>query len=141
MIVGAASEKERTDGAQKLFEWGFHNFDSKLLFAQGQRVGEARTYGGRKAYVSLVSAHEVKLVPRGIKERIMARIVYTGPVSAPVHRGQPIGVLKVWRDDNLALEVSLQAAEDIDGGSLVQRAVDAASELVIYLFSVAVQRL
>ncbi len=142
VIDGAASEKQRTEGAKKLLEWGFHNFDSKLLFTQGQRVGEARTYGGRKAYVPLVSAHEVKLmVPRGIKERIMARIVYTGPVLAPVHQGQPIGVLKVWRDDNLALEVPLQAAEDIDGGSLVQRAVDAASELVIYLFSVAVQRL
>lgn len=142
VIDGAASEKERTDGAKKLFEWGFHDFDSKLLFGQGEMVGEARTYGGCKAYVPLISAHEIKLmVPRGIRERIVARIVYTGPVPAPVHQGQPIGVLKVWRDDNLALEVPLQAAEDIGGGTVVQRALDAVSELVIDLFNVATQRL
>jgi hypothetical protein len=54
---------------------------------------------------------------------------------------QPIGVLKVWRDDMLALEIPLQAAEDIDGGSLLQPAMDGVRELAIGLFRVAAQRL
>jgi serine-type D-Ala-D-Ala carboxypeptidase (penicillin-binding protein 5/6) len=80
------------------------------------------------------------MVPRGAKEKITARIVYTGPVPS-IRQGQPIGVLKVWRDDMLALEIPLQAAEDIDGGSLLPRAMDGVRELAIGLFRVAAQRL
>ena len=55
----------------------------------------------------------------------IARIVYTGPVAAPVSKGQSIGKLKVWRGDKLALEVPLKAAEDVGKGSMSQRAMDA----------------
>ena len=51
------------------------------------------------------------MVPRGSREKIIARVVYTGPVPAPVQQGQKIGMLKVWRGDFLVLEVPLQAAE------------------------------
>ncbi len=39
------------------------------------------------------------MVPRGSREKIIARVVYTGPVPAPVQQGQKIGTLKVWRGD------------------------------------------
>ena len=39
------------------------------------------------------------MVPRGAREKIIARVVYTGPVPAPVQKGQKIGMLKVWRGD------------------------------------------
>ena len=53
------------------------------------------------------------MMPRNTTERLLARIVYTGPVPAPIAKGQTIGKLKVWRGDNLALEVPLQAADDV----------------------------
>jgi hypothetical protein len=57
----------------------------------------------RKRYVPLVSTHEIKLVvPRGIMERVIAQIVYIGPVPAPVHQGRPIGLRRIWRGDNRA---------------------------------------
>ena len=59
------------------------------------------------------------MMPRNSNERIgRARIVYTGPVPAPINKGQSIGKLKVWRGENLALEVPLKAAEDIGPGSM-----------------------
>jgi len=62
-------------------------------------------------------------------------------VRAPVQRGQKIGMLKVWRNDSMALEVPLQASEDVETGSMPQRAFDAATELVIGLFRAGFQRL
>ena len=59
-------------------------------------------------------------------------------MPAPVSKGQPIGKLKVWRGDNLVLEVPLQAAEDVGTGTLSQRAIDAATELMIGLFRAGV---
>ena len=102
----------------------------------------AKVYGGGKGHVPLVADKEVKLmVPRGTREKIIARVVYSGPVPAPVQQGQKIGTLKVWRGDFLVLEVPLQAASNVGTGSLSGRAFDAATELVLGLFRAGLQRL
>jgi D-alanyl-D-alanine carboxypeptidase (penicillin-binding protein 5/6) len=142
VISGAKTPRERADEAKKLLDWGFRSFESKLLFAEGDTVGEAKVYGGSKGHVPLISLQPVKLmVPRGLSEKIIARIVYTGPVAAPVLQGQAIGMLKVWRGDNLALEVPLQANENVGVGNLSQRAFDAMGELVIGVFRAGAERL
>ena len=74
-------------------------------------------------------------------ERLIARIVYTGPVPAPVTEGQPIGNLKVWRNDNLILTMPLKAAESIGKGNMPQRAFDAVTEMIIALFRAGAERL
>ena len=81
------------------------------------------------------------MMPRNNDERLLARIVYTGPVPAPIVKGQTIGKLKVWRGDNLALEVPLQAADDVGPGSMSQRAMDGATELMIGLLRAGVGKL
>jgi D-alanyl-D-alanine carboxypeptidase (penicillin-binding protein 5/6) len=142
VVNGLKSEKERADEAKKLLEWGFHNFQSSLLFDERQEIAWAKVYGGEKGYVPLIGPKEVRLmVPRGTRDRIIARMVYNGPVHAPVHKGQKIGALKVWRGESLVLEVPLQAAESVGVGSISQRAFDAATELVISLFRAGLQRL
>ena len=142
VVNGLKSEKERADEGKKLLEWGFHNFQSGLLFADGQEIAQAKLYGGAKGHVPLVAQREVRLmVPRGTREKIIARVVYSGPVPAPIREGQKIGMLKVWRGDFLVLEVPLQAAEDVATGSMSRRAFDAAMELVLGLFRAGLQRL
>jgi len=142
VVMGAKGEKERADEARKLLEWGFRSFEARVLFAEGQTVGEAKVFGGEKTYVPLVGPGEIRLmVPRNVSEKIVARVTYTGPLPAPVERGQPAGVLKVWRGDNLALEVPLQTDEEIGKGSLSQRAFDAVTESVIALFRAGAERL
>jgi serine-type D-Ala-D-Ala carboxypeptidase (penicillin-binding protein 5/6) len=142
VVNGLKSEKERADESKKLLEWGFHNFQSGLLFADGQEIAYAKLYGGARGHVPLKAAKEVRLmVPRGSRERIIARVVYSGPVPAPVQEGQQIGMLKVWRGDFLVLEVPLQAAESVSTGSMSGRAFDAATELVLGFFRAGLQRL
>jgi len=142
VVNGFKSMKERADEARKLMEWGFRAFESRALFAQGEAVGEAKLYGGAKGRVTLVSPTAVKLlVPRALSEKLSAKVVYSGPVPAPVQQGQRIGTLKVSRGDSVVLEVPLQAGEDVGSGSLHQRAFDAAGELVINVFRAGVDRL
>ena len=142
VVNGLKSEKERADEGKKLLEWGFHNFQSGLLFAHSQEIAQAKLYGGAKGHVPLVAEREVRLmVPRGTREKIVARVVYSGPVPAPVEQGQKIGMLKVWRGDFLVLEVPLQASERVPAGSMSGRAFDAATELVLGLFRAGLQRL
>ena len=81
------------------------------------------------------------MVPRNNEELLTARIDYTGPVPVPISKGQKIGTLKVWRGDNLALDVPVVAAQDVGAGSMPQRAIDGATELVIGLLRAGFSRL
>jgi serine-type D-Ala-D-Ala carboxypeptidase (penicillin-binding protein 5/6) len=142
VVTGAKSEKERADEAKKLLDFGFHDFHARVLFAEGQIVGDAKVFGGDRSYVPLVATGLVRvMVPRNNSQRLLARIVYTGPVPAPIAKGQPIGKLRVWRGENLALEVPLQAADDVGRGNMSQRAMDGATELMIGLLRAGVKKL
>lgn len=142
VVNGLKTMKDRADEARKLLEWGYRGFESRVLFAEGETVGEAKLYGGEKGRVPLVAERPIRLlVPRGSGEKLTARVTYSGPVPAPVEKGKPIGKLKVWRGDNLTLEVPLQAGESVPQGALTQRAFDAATELVINLFRAGAERI
>jgi len=142
VINGASSAKERAEEAKKLLEWGFRNFEQRVLFAEGQEIGTAKLYGAAEGSVPLLAGGPVHiLVPKAGGDRIIARIVYTGPVPAPVTQGQVIGNLKVWRNDNLVLTMPLKASENVGRGTLSQRAFDAVTEMVIALFRAGAERL
>ena len=142
VVTGAKSDKERADEAKKLLEFGFHDFQARVLFAEGQTVGDAKVFGGDKSYVPLIAPGIIRvMVPRNNSQRLLARIVYTGPVPAPITKGQLIGKLKVWRGENLALELPLQAADDVGRGSMSQRAMDGATELMIGVLRAGVSKL
>jgi D-alanyl-D-alanine carboxypeptidase (penicillin-binding protein 5/6) len=140
VVNGLKSEKERADEARKLLEWGFSNFQTSTLFPNGEIIAHAKVYGS--GYVPLVAGREVRLmVPRGVRERLTARVVYSGPIRPPVIKGQRVGMLKVWRGDSMVLEVPLQAAEGMQQGSIPRRAFDATTELLYALFRAGIQRL
>ena len=139
---GFKSMKERADEMRKLLEWGFRGFEARPLFAADETIGEAKLYGGAKGRVTLTSPQPIRLlVPRSTSEKLSAKIVYSGPVMAPVEKGKAIGVLKVSRGENVVLEVPLEAGEDVGVGGLPQRAFDAMGEMVINVFRAGVDRL
>ena len=133
VVNGLKSANDRADEARRLLNFGFNEFELRVLFAEGQRVGEARVFGGEDRYVPLEAQGEKPIrlmVPKNSTDRTVARVVYRGPVRVPVAQGQEIGVLKVWRGENVALEIPLQAAESVEGGSLPRRAMDGLSGIV-----------
>jgi D-alanyl-D-alanine carboxypeptidase (penicillin-binding protein 5/6) len=142
VVTGVQTAKERADEAKKALEWGFRNFEQRTIFAEGQTIGTAKVFGGASGRVALKADGEVKvMLPKSGADRLIARIVYTGPVPAPVSEGTPIGNLKVWRNDNLILTMPLKAAENIGKGNMPQRAFDAVTEMIIALFRAGAERL
>jgi serine-type D-Ala-D-Ala carboxypeptidase (penicillin-binding protein 5/6) len=80
-------------------------------------------------------------VQKNGSDKLIARIVYNGPVRAPVEPGRPIGIVRVMRGANVAVETPVYAVEAVGTGSLTRRAFDGASELVVGLFRAGVAKL
>lgn len=131
-MSGLASDRERAEEARKLLDWGIRSFQKTEIFARNEVVGEAQVFGGAKSGVALRAKGPVNIfVPIANRDKLTARIVYDGPVAAPVEEGQAVGALRVWIGDTLSQETPLFAAESVGPGSLPQRALDAVKELAV----------
>jgi D-alanyl-D-alanine carboxypeptidase (penicillin-binding protein 5/6) len=135
-IVGAKSSRERADEARKLLSWGLRSFEARPLFEANVEVGSASVYGGASGNVPLISERPIKvLIPRGSSERLVAQIVYQGPLVAPVRQGAQVAKLRVLRGKALVMEAPLVAGQDVGVGALPQRALDASWELGVGFFN------
>ena len=142
VVNGLEDPEDRAGEAKKMLEWGYRNFEWRNLFAAEQPLGYARVFGGDSGSVAVTSPEPVKvMVPKNGNEKLIARVIYNGPVRAPIRAGQPIGVVKVWRGANVAVEQPVYAAESVGTGSTMRRALDGASELVIGMFRAGVEKL
>ncbi|MER8461905.1 D-alanyl-D-alanine carboxypeptidase family protein [Mesorhizobium sp. M1396] len=131
-MSGLASDKERAEEARKLLDWSVRSFEKTEIFAKDEVVGEAQVFGGAKSGVALKAKGPIDIfLPITNRDKLTARIVYNGPVAAPVEEGQPVGALRVWIGDTLSQETPLFAAESISVGTLPQRALDAVKELAV----------
>jgi D-alanyl-D-alanine carboxypeptidase (penicillin-binding protein 5/6) len=142
VVNGLEDPDDRASEAKKILEWGFRNFETRTLFNAEQQIGYAKVFGGASRSLKLVAKEPVKvMVQKNGNDKLIARLVYSGPVRAPIEAGQQVGVIKVWRGANIAVETPVYAAESIATGSTVQRAIDGASELVIGAFRAGAEKL
>lgn len=82
----------------------------------------------------LIADEEVKiLVPRTATEKLTGRIVYTGPLIAPVEVGKEVARLKIFRGTEQILDLPLKTAAAVEQGALPRRAMDAGIEYATVL--------
>ena len=142
VINGLEDPEDRASEAKKMLEWGYRNFETRILFAAEQTLGYAKVFGGSSRSVKLSSPEPIKvMVQKSGGDKLIARLVYSGPVRAPIEAGQKVGIVRVWRGGNVAMEAPVYAAESIGVGSTFRRAIDGASELVIGMFRAGVEKL
>ncbi len=142
VVNGLEDSEDRASEAKKMLEWGYRNFETRTLIAAGQVVGYARVFGGDSRSVKLASHEPVKvMVHKNGNDKLIARIVYTGPVRAPIEAGHQVGVIRVWRGPHVAVETPVYAAEAVGIGSTVRRAFDGVAELVIGAFRAGAEKL
>ncbi|WGS17333.1 D-alanyl-D-alanine carboxypeptidase [Bradyrhizobium sp. ISRA464] len=142
VVNGLEDSEDRATEAKKMLEWGFRSFETRTLIAANQTIGYARVFGGDSRSVKLTSPDPIKvMVSKNGNDKLLARIIYSGPVKAPIQAGQQIGVVRVWRGANVAVESPVFAADAVGTGSTMRRALDGAQELVIGMFRAGVEKL
>jgi D-alanyl-D-alanine carboxypeptidase (penicillin-binding protein 5/6) len=141
VVNGLKTAADRAEEARKLFDWGFRSFDPRDLFQPGETVGTASVYGGAQSEVPLTCDRPAKIfLPRGSQERLTAKVVYIGPLVAPVAAGVEVARLRVWRGPTLALDLPLKTKAAVPLGGLSKRAFDAGIELATNLIRSAFDR-
>ena len=95
-------------------DWGFRAWKSQPLFRQGEKVADAQVQLGGDDEVALVAPRSIAVtLPAGSAANIRAKVVYNGPLKAPIARGQHVADLVVSTPDTPPQTMPLVAAEAV----------------------------
>ena len=126
IVLGTSSEIARANEAQKLLNWGYTAFEAVKLFDAGQAVATPAIWKGKASTVKLGRADAlVVALPTGSAAQIKTQLARPDPLVAPVTKGQTIGSLKVFRGEQLWVEMPLQALDAVEQAGVLGRAWDA----------------
>ena len=130
---GLENDKVRIDETRRIIEWALSSFERRTLFKQGETIADASVYGGDVSRVPLVAGEQVDVfLPNDNSQRLVARVVYTWPLRAPVEPGQAIGTLRISNEKQILREVPVKTAGTVGVGTLSARALDALVELFFF---------
>jgi len=135
VVLGLATEAERTSEARRLLDWGYRSFAPAKLFDAGEIVGSARVWGGEAFFVPLTGKGPVTVILPRVPEnpRLKAEIVYDGPLKPPVRKGDKVAVLRITTQSNSVNEIPLYAAQDVEPGGLMRRGLDSLAHMAMSL--------
>jgi D-alanyl-D-alanine carboxypeptidase (penicillin-binding protein 5/6) len=96
VVLGAPTPRSRNDGAAKLLEYGFANFETHKLYSAGQEIDLARIWGGEREYAGLGLTEDIYVtIPRGGYAKLAASMDVLAELAAPIVRGTPVGEVKI----------------------------------------------
>jgi serine-type D-Ala-D-Ala carboxypeptidase (penicillin-binding protein 5/6) len=129
MVGGLPSEQARADETAAIVKWAFGSFETVSFFPSGATVANADVWLGAAPMVPLVAPRDIRmLVPRADRAGLKARVVYDGPLEAPLAAGDRVAALVVDVPGHEAVTFDLVAGADVPRGGLGVR-LNAAARL------------
>ncbi|MEJ7927113.1 D-alanyl-D-alanine carboxypeptidase family protein [Sphingobium sp. AN641] len=114
VVAGLGSFNGRISESVKFMDWGFKAWKAQPLFKKGALVETAEVQQGSASSVGLVAPRNLAVtLPRTASSRITVKVVYTGPIKAPVKKGDTIAQMIVSTPDTAPQVMPLVAAEDV----------------------------
>ena len=114
VLTGLPGARQRAREARRLLDWAYESFRNYTLFERGAVVEHADVWLGEEDTVPLVSERDITItLPRASRDGLVVKVVYEGPVPAPVEKGARIAKLVIAAPGFTTREVPLVAGADI----------------------------
>ena len=115
VVNGLPSQRSRTVESRRLIEWGFREFRNFTLFAKGEAVEQAAVWLGKDKTVPLVLDEKLTItLPRRARYNAKVKVVYTGPIAAPIKKGTVIAKLVISAPNVPVTEFPLKAGRTVE---------------------------
>lgn len=122
VISGLDSAQARAQEAEAIVNWAFRQFTQKELVKTGTEVARADVWMGDAENVGLTTAEDVSaLIPVLSSKGVKAEVIYTGPLSAPIQKGDRVGEMVFSPEDLPQIRVPLIAMQSVAKGGFLPR--------------------
>ena len=118
LVMGSESAITRYSDIKAMMDYGKANVSKYTVFVKDDAFGEVKLRGGADNRVTAVAADDGFInLPEGVSASLVTtECVFTDNLTAPVEKGQRIGVVHIYVADELKSTIDLLAAENIEEG-------------------------
>ncbi len=122
VVSGIDTAGKRAEEAANLVNWSFRQFSEADVVSAGTEIARAEVWMGMQSTVGLTTAEDVRtLVPVLGGNEINGEVVYTGPVRAPIAKGDQVAELIFAPEGLPEMRVPLVATDDVARGGFTVR--------------------
>jgi len=125
VVLGAQSDALRTSESQKLLNFGFQAFETRLLYKRNTAVATPEVFKGTRPTIPVGFARDVWLtLPRDRFTGLQSTLETRQPFVAPYSSGEKAGIMKLTRDNAPVAEFPVVALEDVPVAGFLSRGWD-----------------
>ena len=125
VVMGSKGPEARAQASLELLNYGFRFYESHRLYAAAKPVENLRVWMGDLQDLPVGPARDVvATIPRGRYQQLSARLDKAPDLTAPIARGARVGDIVVNFKGEELVRVPLVALQDVNEGSLWQKARD-----------------
>ena len=111
---GFETKSERSRESSKLLIYGLTNFDLVEISNKDEPIGSIDVWLGKQNTVKVHTKENIfKTIKKGQKKKLKVKIIYDGPVEAPIKKEQILAKLKVFYDQEEIGDYELLATEEV----------------------------
>jgi len=131
VISGFDTKNARSRDSIKMLTWGLRNFDTIEVASKDKDFEELKVWMGKKNSVKISIPEDIYItVPKRKKSTVKVVMEYENPISAPIKKGEKLGILNIYIANELKKKVDFYSSEDIGRANIFLRLLKSFNYLV-----------
>ena len=128
---GFESKTSRSRQSTKLLTYGLTNFDLIEIAKKNEPFSNIEVWLGKEKNVKVYINEDIyKTIKKGQKRKLKAKLIYDGPIEAPIKKDQKVAKLKLIYEDELIGEYDLLAYKSIKKVNIFSRLMKSLNYLI-----------
>ena len=128
---GFETKNSRSKQSTKLLTFGLTNFDLVKISEKEKPFDSLDVWLGKSLTVKVYTNKDIyKTIKKGQKKKLKVKVVYEGPIEAPIKKDQILGKLKVIYDEEQVGEYDLLALNSVKKVNIFLRLIKSFNYLI-----------
>ncbi len=133
IAVGSGFETKnlRSRESSKLLTYGLTNFDLVKISKKNQPFTSVEVWLGKVNNVKVYTKDDIyKIIKKGQKKKLKAKVIYEGPIEAPIKKDQILAKLRLIYDDEPIGEYELLSLKEVKKVNIFSRLIKSLNYLI-----------
>ncbi len=128
---GFETKTSRSRESSKLLTYGFTNFDLVQISKKDEPFDSVDVWLGKDNTVKVYTNDDIyKIIKKGQKKKLKAKVIYEGPIEAPIKKNQILAKLKIFYDDEPIGEYDLLSLKEVKKVNIFSRLIKSLNYLI-----------
>ena len=128
---GFETKNSRSRESSKLLTYGLTNFDLVKIAKSNEEFTKVDVWLGKENQVKAYLKEDIyKIIKKGQKKKLKVKVLYDGPIEAPIEKDQIVAKLNISYDQDLIGEYDLFAMRNIKKVNIFSRLLKSLNYLI-----------